>query len=789
MKKNFLLFFLAFSFAIVGATAQTSQCGTDEVYRQQLKNHPEIAQLRESFNKQVREGLKNVDLRTAKRTTDGDGNFWYDIPFVVHIIHDYGTDENLSDETIFNDLNDPINGWNATYAGANQDTASVIAPFKKWIGNPHIRLHLATKDPFGNPTIGITRHRSYLTYSGSDQSKLDDWPNSSYLNIWFVHDLAAQGNFQPAAYAYFPETGTAQPYYDGVISFADYAQNANSGGTAYSKTINHEVGHYFSLYHPWNSSEQGAGSACGDDEVDDTPPTKGHDGGSCTPGALYDTSCAGNYFVIYSSTINPSVDSLVDYPDTTNAQNIMDYTYCSRMFTIGQTVRMHKALNNNLGFRNNLWDSANLINTGVWAAPGVFAARPDLQPIPEFNATEPIGNPSMKYFVTPDTFPGSGTQIVLTDESWNDTIKSAKWHFSNGSEVTDTTFLAGGFHFTKTFAQPGWVDITLTAHANNTPDSSRLFSKAIFVAAKKGADATTYVGEFSPSGDLNSWPTFNYYNNEFYWQPCSSAGFYDNYSMMYKGYDTRLVVDPLYGFITAYPKIGMPKGDYDDMFSVPFDLSAYDTGACNLNFYYSGATRTNFGANQNDSLVISYSTDYAKSWHRLAAMSKNTLCNKGQVNAPYVPLWQGDWAPMTIPVPSKVRTSYALFKFTYYPGICSSCPYDIIGSTGNNFYIDRINFSRYTADVATPLADAGQITVAPNPTAGNAYVILNGNFNTSANIMVTDVTGKLVYTTTQQINAGEVRIEIPQSAIATKGVYLVQTVTGSVSNTQKLVVY
>jgi hypothetical protein len=82
-----------------------------------------------------------------------------------------------------------------------------------------------------------------------------------------------------------------------------------------------------------------------------------------------------------------------------------------------------------------------------------------------------------------------------------------------------------------------------------------------------------------------------------------------------------------------------------------------------------------------------------------------------------------------------------------------------------------------------------EVIVAPNPTQGDAYVILNNKTATGVNIVVTDITGKVVYNTNQQLSGTEARIQIPHSAITSKGVYLVQTITGNSTNTNKLVVY
>src|SRR6202012_2615217 len=104
-------------------------------------------------------------------------------------------------------------------------------------------------------------------------------------------------------------------------------------------------------------------------------------------------------------------------------------------------------------------------------------------------------------------------------------------------------------------------------------------------------------------------------------------------------------------------------------------------------------------------------------------------------------------------------------------------------STGNNYYIDRISISQNTASVGNVVPADNNIAVVPNPTNGAAYIVIKDADNAMAEIRVTDITGKTVYTAHQQIS-GVTRIEIPQSNISVKGMYLVQVVTGNQSHTE-----
>ena len=132
-----------------------------------------------------------------------------------------------------------------------------------------------------------------------------------------------------------------------------------------------------------------------------------------------------------------------------------------------------------------------------------------------------------------------------------------------------------------------------------------------------------------------------------------------------------------------------------------------------------------------------------------------------------------------------LSSNYVVFRFRYNPGVGS----DGIYSSGNNFYIDRINFSQFPSEVSSVKTAGQDIFVAPNPTSNNAYVIVKDANNTTANVVVTDIAGRVTYTTSQVLSGSEARIEIPQSAISVKGIYRVKTSTGNQTSTQKLVVY
>ena len=770
MKKNTLVLLVVAILCFTGkGFAQTTEpCGTTEMYNKYKLAHPEIADYERQLAEQTLLYYKNHpgQLDHFLRTT-GDTQY-YDIPVVFHVMHDYGSESTYLTDNYFYGL---IASMNTVYAGLNADLASVIPPFQKYIGKTTIRFHMATVDPNGNPTHGITHHRTYLTYGGDDQVKMDQWAPTNYYNIWFENVIGrATAGGIILAYANFPAAAASYPYNDGVIARYDVDAISNY-------TIQHETGHYFNLLHPWNNNGAGGGqilSGCGDDDVDDTPPTQGHFS-TCN---LYDTLCAVNYYKIYTDISGH--DSLVNYPDTTNTQTIMDYSSCTVMFTKGQVQRMYAAINSNVGGRSNLWDPTNLINTGVTDASGNFIPRLDLKPIPEFSA---VKNSAGKYSDRVFYFTPPGVNVSFHNQTWNDTLTSLTWNFSNGASVPTSNSTSS---FYDSFSVSGWVDLQMTAVGNNSGTTTVDWPRAVFVADRDGTSGVNYVQEFS-GADTIKWPYFNYYNNEFHWQLDTTVGLDDHYCMKYVGFDSR--IDP---FTFTYPYTGTPLGDFDDLFTVPMDLSSF-TDTCNLNFWFASASRSSSSTDINDTLEIDYATKATNSinpfsgitWKTLKVIAKGDLVNNGASATAFTPSMLTQWSPMTAGVPADARTPYTIFRFRYRPNVGA----DGVYSSGNNYYMDRLSFNRTPASVSTVKLTSTDVAVVPNPTNGDAYVVIKDANNAAAKIVVTDVTGKVVYTTSQQISGGEAHILIPHTAIAVTGIYMVQTTTGNQSQTKKLVVY
>jgi PKD repeat protein len=380
MKKILLVTLL--SFVGIAAAQDGFKCGFLEANEYLFKEDPTAKQRFERLIQEANNQANNTSqLKTAAVT--------YTIPVVFHILH-LGGSENISDAQI----NSAITILNRDFKKLNADTTSIIAQFKPLAADCEMEFRLATLDENGVCTNGITRHYTPNTnWSPSGGFYLYTWDRTKYLNIYVVKTMQSGA----AGYTFLP--GTASANSDAIVMLHNYVGNIGTSNSFSSRTLTHEVGHWFNLQHVWGSTNN-PGVACGDDGVSDTPVTKGH------------SSCQLNSAVCASGIVE-------------NVQNYMEYAYCSRMFTQGQKTRMHNCIIAGTAGRDNLSSNANLIATGV------INPNPNCAPKAEFNHS-------------PVTCVGNN--FSFTDLSYNATATS--WLWSSPSAANTSTLQNGTLSFT-----------------------------------------------------------------------------------------------------------------------------------------------------------------------------------------------------------------------------------------------------------------------------------------------------------------------------------------------------
>nr|MBP6314755.1 T9SS type A sorting domain-containing protein [Chitinophagaceae bacterium] len=584
--------------------AQSAHCGNVEAQKKLLAQHPElqksIAQLEESMN--------NIDLSKLEKNHRGD----YIIPLVYHVLHNYGS-ENITDAQIYSD----VKHLNDNYNKKNADTSAVIPIFKPLITNVGFEFRLANKDPEGNCTNGIDRIHTYKTYFANDQSKLNQWNRSHYLNIWVAHTLE---NPTAAAYAIKPPTAQFLFYYDGIMAWNSYIGSIGTSSPNNSKTITHEVGHCMNLDHPWGGTNNPE-VACGDDGVLDTPQTEGHD--DCNN--LYDSTC--------------------NAPVIENVQNYMDYSYCTHMFTHGQRDRMIAALTSPIAQRNSLYSAQGL------AFAGVDGPKQDCAPKADFNVNR--------------QFTCKGTSINFTNKSYNDTTMTASlWDFTaDGTPATSTTIATAS----ASFATVGWKNITLQA-TSNAGTGTTVKNNYIYVADPIGKVVTGQINSFEDETAFNTnWANFNYYHNNYKWEHYPWGGYSGTKCIRYHAFDDR---------VFPANTVGSAKGDIDELITEAYDLTGLSVNNAYLNFLLAGATRASINADMDDSLVIQYSINCGASWVNLVKLSKTGIINNGTIAAEFDPSFAtAVWAPKSFALPQAALTNSTFFKLRYRPSDLSNNVY------------------------------------------------------------------------------------------------------------------
>ncbi len=245
------------------------------------------------------------------------------IPVVVHVVYNNST-ENVSNAQVLSQ----IETLNQDFRLMNADSLPTNHPFWGNTADSEIEFCLATTDPNGNATTGITRtstsHGPFLDPNLDDIKFTnlgghDNWDPTHYLNLW-VCDL---GN-SLYGYATFPSELATDPNYDGVV--VNYTAFGNTGTVVspsdLGRTATHEIGHWLNLSHIWGDQN------CGDDLVADTEPAQ--DANYGCPSFPYNalSSCG-------SSANGEMYMNYMDYVDDN----------CMKMFTLGQKSRMRTALN------------------------------------------------------------------------------------------------------------------------------------------------------------------------------------------------------------------------------------------------------------------------------------------------------------------------------------------------------------------------------------------------------------------------------------------------------------
>ncbi len=237
-------------------SAQHHRCGQEEHMAKMESLQPGLL---EDIQRTLAPGM--AESRFSQRGLFSANTMY--IPVHVIIVHKpahgVGQGTNLSKARILSQ----IEVLNKDYSRTNADT--INTPIEFSTGNASIQFCMASIDPDGNPTDGITRYPSTANFDDEEFAIKGEtgWPREYYLNIWVAE-------IEDLGYAYIPSlNGLPNSTLDGVV-----VNTIAFGGPGFGaedpydlgRTATHEVGHFLGLQHVWRSN--GCNS---DDGFSDTP--------------------------------------------------------------------------------------------------------------------------------------------------------------------------------------------------------------------------------------------------------------------------------------------------------------------------------------------------------------------------------------------------------------------------------------------------------------------------------------------------------------------------------------
>ena len=289
------------------------KCGTMQYLEKKLEQN---ATSRERFEQKRIEFNRVVSTRTVNQTARLTSTVY--VPIVFHIV--------LPDPNVVTDAQilAQLDTLNKDFFGINGDSVRIPYYFKPLFGKSKIQFCLAQRTPDGDSTNGIERVVTSKSSFGFDDGVkhsfsggTDGWNSDNYYNVW----ICSLSN-SVLGFATFPDDPNTAPADQGVV--IDYHSLPGSSTTSFSegKTLTHETGHYFNLYHIWGDD---GGSCTGTDYVDDTP-NQGNSTSGCPTGIVTDSCTQTGFGIMY--------------------QNYMDYSDdpCLVMFTLQQVDRMETAI-------------------------------------------------------------------------------------------------------------------------------------------------------------------------------------------------------------------------------------------------------------------------------------------------------------------------------------------------------------------------------------------------------------------------------------------------------------
>lgn len=624
--KN-LLFTLLLSLITTLGFSQKEWCATDEMLEDYFTANPGK---KAEFYKHQAEFMELPAIKGSQNNKVPT----IIVPVVVHVIH-YNGAGNITKQQI----DDGMRVLNEDFQKLNSDTSNTRSVFQSVAADAQMEFRLAKIDPDGNCTEGINRVNSYLTYNNRNEVKtLAYWDANKYLNVWLVNSIRTSSGSRGSitlGYAQFPFSGALNTY--GLVVRNDEwgsigtASSSSSGG----RTVTHEVGHCFNLFHTFQS---GCGSFCqsSGDFVCDTPPAASSTFGCTTA----NNQCAND--ALGGTTANPNPYSS-NVPD--QLENYMSYDDCQTLFTEGQKDRMQAAFNV-YAHLNSLRSAANLIATGTNNGYVAQTCPPKVDIIDQEKKLVCIGD-----------------QLSFDEQSYNGPITTYDWEFPGATPSTSSSATP-----TVTYTSPGVHNVILRAsnasgadtlviqnvvHANDTSVAYNGFNYLDSFDSATAFDSEWIV--MSPSGNAE-------------WEQVSGASFSGAGSVALNNYNDN------------------SANELDFLISPSIDL----TTVISPSFKFKLAYKTTTGAN--DVLKCAISLDCGQTWTTRLFLNSGNMNSGTRNNSNFIPSTASDWRDFTVTTTAAMRTSKnVLFRFDFTAGGGNNIYIDDFKVDGQPVGIETVN--------------------------------------------------------------------------------------------------
>lgn len=708
----------------VSVTAQqknrtaNEKCATMPRLEENLQKN---AVLRERFEQKRIEFNRVASSRSINKTARLGTTVY--IPVVFHVV--------LPNPNIVSDaeIQAQLDTLNRDFFGTNGDSVNIPSYFKPLYGKSNIQFCLAQRTPDGDGTNGIDRVTTTITAFGFDDGVkhnyaggVASWNTDKYFNVW----VCMLGS-SLLGYATFPDDAGTPPADQGVV--VDYRCLPGGTYTAYNggKTLSHETGHYFNLYHIWGDDN---GACSGDDFIGDTPNQADASSG-CYSGVKTDACTATGNGIMY--------------------QNYMDYTDdpCLVMFTTEQVDRMETALS---VYRPSLLTS----NGCLPVVLNNYDAQLRVVSQPSQRLCDSVFTPQV---VIKNRGSQNLTSLQISTRIDNGPITNTNWTGSLNTYNTTTINLAD-----LTVTQGVHILTVYVSNPDNNADQDRTndtlqmsfqyFSPVVFTPPFVASPLTEMSEGFEnssfPSG---GWDILNP-DNSITWQRLNTASKSGNASMHIDNFDYDHIgqSDDL-----RMPTIKIPAGTDSAFLSFQVAAAAYsDLATANNNW---------------DTLQVLISTDCGQTYTSVyKKWGKTLVTTTAQVTSEYTPS-STEWRKDSIDLANFIGKDGLLITFRNTTGF------------ENDVYLDDVNIR--TVTINPHLKEKGFL-VTPNPTTGIIEVQFYPQPTDLRGIQLFDATGNKI----AEVNTGNGQASnryVFNLSHYQKGLYIVRAVFADRVVTKKII--